>query len=246
MEGEPIGGDWARQALSRQFIARLAGAAYIITIIAGIFAEAYVRGGLRVPGDAAATAGSIAAHPTLYSAGILADLIMLAAYLVVTATLYQLFKPTSRLLSLAAAFFSLAGIAMLAAALTLLTAPLLLLGQPAYQHILPSPNQEALAYLSVQLHGRAYGLSGFFFGLYCMGIGRLAVRSRQLPATIGWLMGLAGAAFLLDATLRLVAPALRASVPDVVMLISLVGEGSLALWLTFKGLSQPHASRGSA
>jgi uncharacterized protein DUF4386 len=95
--------------------ARIAGAFYLITIIMGVFAEAFVRGALVVGDDAAATATNILAHEPLYRFGLAADLIMIACYIAVTLLFYGLFKPVSRSLSLLAAFFSLVGLAILAA-----------------------------------------------------------------------------------------------------------------------------------
>lgn len=86
-----------------------------------------------------------------------------------------------------------------------------------------------------RVHGAAYSLTGLFFGPYCALIGWLALRSRWLPAWIGWLMVLAGLVFVFDATVELVAPGLARQIPEVVMLVSLVGEGSLAVWLALVG-----------
>jgi hypothetical protein len=49
-------------------------------------------------------------------------------------------------------------------------------------------------------------------------------------------MVLAGITFVLHASIGLVAPALARGIPDAVMLISLLAEGSLALWLAVFGV----------
>ena len=54
--------------------ARAAGVLYLIIIIAGIFAEFFVRQSLIVPGDATATANNIMASEGLFRAGIAGDL----------------------------------------------------------------------------------------------------------------------------------------------------------------------------
>lgn len=107
--------------------ARIAGALYLITIVLGVFAEAFVRGTLIVRDDAAATATNILAHESLYRLGLAADLAMIACYIAVTLLFYVLFKPVSRGLSLLAAFFSLVGLAVLAANSLTHLAPLVLL-----------------------------------------------------------------------------------------------------------------------
>ena len=93
--------------------ARIAGVAYLVTIGAGIFAEVYVRGSILVANDPTRTAAKLLNDVALFRWGILADCIMLGAYLVVTAMLYRLLKPVCAGASLVAAFFSLMGIALL-------------------------------------------------------------------------------------------------------------------------------------
>lgn len=214
--------------------ARLAGLLYLGTIIGGIFAEVGVRGRLVVEGDGAATMRAIAAHPTLYRAGEVADLFMLCCYIAVTALLYGLFRNGGRLLSLAAAGFSLTGIAVLACAGIFHMAPLVLMGSNM-------TDRAALIPLSLSLHGQIYAISLVFFGFYCLLIGVLAIRSRQVPALIGALMTVGGLAHLLLRVTAMLSPELRALIPGPVGLLPLIGEAALAGWLVLFGVR--HADR---
>lgn len=204
--------------MTRNRQARAAGLAYIVTIAAGLFAEIVARGAARAE---LGSTGVLSAQEQLYRWGVLADLVMIAAYLAVTLLLYHLLKQTSAIGSMLAALFSLTGLAMLAAGMALLLAPL----------TAPDWAVEAL-----RLHGRLYECTGFFFGLYCLTIAWLLSRSGLTPRWVALLMGLAGAAFLGDSVLALAAPELARKVPDGVMLLSLLGEGALALWLTIFGI----------
>ena len=206
--------------------ARIAGFAYLITIASGLFAEVYVRASIR-SGDPIATGERFRDLEQLYRLGVLADGAMLISYVVVTAILYQLFKSVCPTLSFLAALFSMIGIAVLAASMTILLFPIYVDG--------PSTAFDAL-----RLHGAAYNLTGLFFGPYCALIGWLVLRSRSLPVWIGWLMLLAGATFVFDGSLELTAPAVAKRIPDAVMLISLVAEGSLAIWFAAFG-ARPRA-----
>jgi hypothetical protein len=58
-----------------QFYARIGGVLYLLIIAAGLFAEAFVRNRLVVPGDAAATASNITRHAFLFRLGIAADVL---------------------------------------------------------------------------------------------------------------------------------------------------------------------------
>jgi len=203
-------------------LARVAGLAYLTTIASGLFAEVYVRGSIR-SADPISTGERFVDLEQLHRLGVLADCLMLVSYVVVTVTLYRLLKPVNATVSLLAAFFSLIGITILTASMTILLAPIYLDGV-------------STAFDALRLHSAAFNLSSMFFGPYCGLIGWLVVRSRWLPAWIGWLMVLAGITFVLHASIGLVAPALARSIPDAVMLISLLAEGSLALWLAVFGV----------
>lgn len=201
--------------------ARIAGFAYLLTIACGLFAEAYVRASIRA-GDAIRTAEALRELEQLHRLGVLADGVMLMSYVVVTAMLYRLFRPVGATASLLAAFFSLIGIAMLAASMTIL--------------LLPMQSEWTIAHDALRAHGAAYDLTELFFGPYCALIGWLILRSRWLPAWIGWLMMAAGAVFVFDASVELAAPVVARRIPDAVMLISLLAEGSLAIWLATVGV----------
>lgn len=202
--------------------ARVAGLAYLITIASGMFAEVYVRAAIRT-GDVIGTGERLRDLEQLHRLGVLADGVMLMSYVVVTATIYRLFKPVSATVGFVAALFSVVGICVLATSMTILLLPLYVDGPLIASHALG-------------LHGAAYNLTGLFFGPYCVLIGWLVMRSRWLPRWIGWLMVLAGIAFVFDASVGLAAPEVARRIPEAVMLISLIGEGALAIWLAVFGV----------
>lgn len=216
--------------------ARIAGAFYLITIITGVFAEVFVRGALVVRDDAAATATNIMAHEPLYRAGLAADLIMIACYVVVTLLFYALFKPVGRSLSLLAAFFSLVGIAVLAANSLDHVAPLVFLGGAPSQGAFETNQLQALALMSLKMHARGYNIAGVFFGMYCILIGYLVVRSGFLPRVLGILMAIGGMTFLVSSFAIFLSPARAAGLPDIGMLGG-VAELSLSLWLMVMGVN---------
>ncbi len=77
-------------------IGRLAGALYLGTIVAGLFAEIGARGSLIVGNDAAAKATAILGNQALFRSGLVADLVMLACYIGVTTLFFEMFAPVSR------------------------------------------------------------------------------------------------------------------------------------------------------
>ena len=216
--------------------ARIAGVFYIITIIMGLFAEVFVRGTLVVRDDAAVTAANILANESLYRFGLAADLIMIACYIAVTLLFYVLFKPVSRSLSLLAAFFSLVGVAVLAANSLNHIAPLVFLGGAPYLSAFETTQLQALARVSLKMHGQGYSISAVFFGIYCVMLGYFVFRSGFLPRILGILMALGGLCFLTSSFLIFLSPTLAARLPDIGMLGG-IAELSLSLWLIVMGIN---------
>lgn len=216
--------------------ARLAGLLYLGTIVAGVLAELVFRGSLIVRGDAAATAVAIRAGPALFRASFVGDMVMLACYVGVTALFHAMFAPVSRRVSLTAAAFSMIGIAILATNGFFLLAVLRLLAAPSFlAAAIDAPQREAMAMLSLKLHGDGYDVSLVFFGVYCVMLGWLVWHSGFIPKLVGVLMALAGICYLTTSLADLAAPAVARALPPILMAPTLIGEAALAGWLVVFG-----------
>jgi hypothetical protein len=79
----------------------------------------------------------------------------------------------------------------------------------------------------------AHTTNFLFFGLYCLAIGYLIVRSRFLPNVVGVLMAGAGVAWLVTTW-----PWLAHAIAPVPVIVGLIGEGALMGYLLVKGLNE--------
>lgn len=151
---------------------RIAGALYLLTIVAGAVALS-LHGPLNV------------------AANIAAD----ACYVVVTLLLYDLFAPVNRGISFVAAIFSLTGCAV---------------GALSTFHLSGFP-----------IH------SLVFFGVYCLLLAYLILRSALLPRWVGVLMAIAGLGWL-----TYVEPSFAKSLfMPFLFTTGMLGEGSLTISL---------------
>lgn len=214
--------------------ARLAGLAYLVIFITGIFAEFAVRSRLIVTGDAAATAANILAAERLYRASLASEFLMLVADVLLVGLLYALFKGVSRNLALLAACFRLVHAAIVGANLLNSYKPLLLLKGAA-----PAP-ELALRALEAQAFGYTIGL--VFFGVHCLLLGALVWRAGFLPRVLGALLVVAGLGYLVDGF----AQTLLANYADyegvfeaTVFGPAFVGELAFCLWLLIRGVRVP-------
>jgi Domain of unknown function (DUF4386) len=218
---------------SPRFKARIAGVFYLLTILTRMFVEIFVRKRLVVLDNAAATATNILAHQPLWRWGFAADIVAFASYAALTALLYELFKPVNRSLSLVAAFFSLVACVVQSMSSLFHLAPLVLLGGAPFLKVFTVEQLQALALVFLRLRAAAYHNIGLvFFGLYCLLVGILILRSRFLPRILGVLMALAGLSYVL-----FLSPALARSLQPYILVFPGVGQISLTLWLLAIGLN---------
>lgn len=215
--------------------ARLAGALWLMVVFAGGFAF-FAVSTLLVEGDAAATAAKITASEPLFRLGLVANLAAGAFYLGVTVLLHALLKPVGRSLSLLAASLGVAGVAAGAAASLLQLAPLLVLGGAPFLGPFSAEQLQALALAFLRLAVQGGSIGMLFFGLQCVLLGYLIVRSTFLPRLLGVLLGVGGMSYVVSSLANVLAPALGAQLAPFILPAALIGEGSLCLWLMIRGV----------
>src|SRR5207237_405880 len=93
---------------SPQVYAKIAGVIWLIVALLAPFGEFFVRQGLIVPGNVAATAEKIVPSQLLFRAGFATDLVVFVIDVALPALLYVLFRPVSLTLVLVMAFARLA------------------------------------------------------------------------------------------------------------------------------------------
>ena len=220
--------------LSPRTMARMTGAFYLLTVVAGIIAQAFISERLVVSGDAATTAGNITAHKPLFQLGFTIYLIEMAAQIVMTVLFYYLLKPVSRSASLLAAVFSLVGCTIKTLSRLFYFAPLLILGGHAqYLSVFDAGQLNALALLFLEVNDRAAGMALAFFGFYGLVKGYLVLRSTFLPRFLGALTLLGGVGWL-----TFLSPSLGTRAFPIVAGVGILGAIATILWLLIAGVNE--------
>jgi hypothetical protein len=217
-------------------LAKVAGFLYLIMILAGGFAEAYVREGFTVSGNAAATALNILASEQMYRFGFMADLVTLIAGTIISLIFYVLFKPVNRNLSLLALLFSVLAGAVMAINLLNQLAPLLLLHNSSYLNAFTMDQLQTFSLFFLNLQSQGYGISLLLFAFYFPIIGYLVYKSEFLPRILGVIYAIAGIGYLANSLAMFLFPHLTAYLFPYVLLPAFIGESSMCLWLITKGL----------
>ena len=219
--------------VSPRSVARMAGALFLITMVAGVLAQGGISERLIVHGDAAATAANILAHVALYRLAFAIYLIEMACQIGMTVLFYELLKPVSRSVSLLAATFGLIGCTIKTLARLFFIAPVLILGGAHYLTVFNAEQLNAIALVSLRVNYMAETIAMVFFGLNTLTTGILVFRSTFLPRILGVLGAVGGIGWLL----YLYEP-LAARLEAFILAAAFIGALASVAWLLVVGVDE--------
>jgi hypothetical protein len=216
--------------------ALIAGFGYLGILIANTVALSGVDG-LIVRGDAATTAGRIAASGSLFHLGIASWIVVLALDVLVAWALWVFLEPAGRHLSMLAAWFRLLFVAVAGSALVSLFAVPSLLASGGATVFAPG-QLDALTTLLLDPYEHGFNIGFVFFGLHLLCVGILVLASDQAPRLLGILLLVASGGYFVDSFASILLPG-YANEPALfvafVAVPALVAEYSLTFWLLVRG-----------
>ena len=224
--------------LSPRKAARVAGVLYLIVIVAGVFAQLYVRSKLIVPGDAATTANNIMANEGLFRLGFVSDLIMITCFLLLPLALYVLLKPVNKNLALLMVLFVLASVPVSFINLLNHFTPLLLLSGADYLTVFEASQLHAQVMLSLNLFEAGYLIAQIFHGLWLLPLGYLVYKSGYFPRILGVLLMIACFGFLIESLQYFLFPGYEV-ITYPALAVTPIAEFSFCGWLLVKGAKIP-------
>jgi len=168
-------------AAGQRTAAKVAGIAYLVTVLVVVTANFAIHDKLNVTGDANATAQKIVAHETLFRTGIAMDLLYCIGSIALIVALYVILEPAGRGVAILSTLWKLVYVlAWMVMTISLFDALRLVKGA-GYLHVFEPDRLNALAklYLSARFD-RYYG------GLLLFALGGVAaswlwVKSRYIP-----------------------------------------------------------------
>jgi hypothetical protein len=223
------------EASQAQKYARIAGALYVVSLVAGGFGETHVPQSLRIAGDLAGTAHKMAVSVGMFRASFAAYLLEASCDLTLTVLLYALLRPVSRTVSLLAACFGLFSTAVFAAGEIFYFTAALPVVDADVARVIPPDVQATMTYLSLTIYGYVFGIFAAFYGIATVLRGYLVFRSSYLPRALGVILILGGVSFVAENFLIVLVP--RYNIPYIIlpMMLAMV---SMALWLLIKGVDR--------
>ena len=226
--------------------ARIAGFWYVLLALTAPLGLIYVPARIRVPGDAAATAENLRSMESLFRLGIGSELLHQAIGIFVALALFRLFKPVDEWLarqvlilgSLVSVPIMFTNVLNDIAALALAKGGAFLARGGASLAAFDRAELDALAYFFLQLHGYGVTVASIFWGLWLLPFGLLVVRCGFIPRILGYLLWVAGSAYVLEAFARLVMPPLVPYVSRIALPLELA-ELPIVFWLAIWGARTP-------
>ena len=218
--------------------ARFAGLLYLLLGITAPVALMYVPSKLIVAGDATATAERIRNSEGLLRLGIGTELFHQVTVIFLTLALYQLFKAVNqRQAALLVVLGSLVSVPIMFANVLNDVAALTLAKGAPFLAVFERAELDALSYLFVRLHSNGITVASIFWGLWLIPFGILVIQSRFIPRFLGYLLFIAGGAYVLSAFSTLVLPAIRPFVDQFALLFEM-GELPIIFWLLIWGAKE--------
>lgn len=212
------------------------GFLYLIVIVCAGFSQGVVRETVYVAGDAAATSARILDAGSMFSWGLITDLIAFSTDVAISILFYLMFKQVNKPLALIAAAFRLVAHPAIAS--------LNLLNHYAAKYVLTNSGFAAefqieqlqqAAMFFMDAHHMGYLIAGVTFGLHCMILGYLIVQSGFIPRLLGFLMIAASFGYLIESFGFILFPELKTQLALVVGVSAALGEVGLCIWLMIKG-----------
>jgi hypothetical protein len=140
----------------------------------------------------------------------------------------------SKTLAIAAAAFRLTQAAVLGFNLLNYYVPLLLLNGIIYTNTFGAEQLNALVMLFIEMHSHGYDIGLLFFGISCLILGHLVVKSHYFPKILGYGLVVSGVVYMTGTIMRFLYPG-YVSIITPIYIVPLVAELSFCLWLLVKG-----------
>lgn len=215
--------------------ARVAGFAYLITILLGIFSVGFVESNLIVAGDNAATVHNIMANQLLFRIGITGEIMMYVLVVLLAWALYIILKTVNSNLALLALLWRL-GEAIIGGGVTVLSGliPLLLLNGEA---IFEVEQLQALVGLFLDVRSAGLDVVLIFIGMGGTVFFYLFFKSKYIPRILAaW-----GILTYLSMLILSFASILIPNFPEAIKMAFFAPGGlfeiTIGLWLLVKGVN---------
>lgn len=217
-------------------LASIAGIFYLLVAIFGGFAEGFGDPKMYVAGNAAATAANVLANSGLVRLIVTAHLVNAIVFTLTAMTLYILLQHVNKSVAKVMLIF-----VALSAGITTLNAVFQFEGlqvatNSSYVDAFGAAGSNALVLLLLDIQHYGTFSAQVFFGLWLAPLGYLAYRSGLFPKTLGIVLILAAACYLVDLLAAFLVPDLARQIHSFIVIVPAIAEIWMVLYLLVVGV----------
>ncbi len=220
---------------SNKNIGRLAGVAYLILVITGIFSLMYVPSQIYVSGDPATTASNIKSMEMLFRIGMAVEMTSFVAFLLLPLILYKLFHQHNRTASVLMVSFAVVSVPVSFSSILHEFAAL----ERVTSTVLPNSEVEAAVMLDMKSYFKGHLVAQIFWALWLFPLGYMIYKTRLLPRILGVFLMLGCLGYLIDFYGRVIFPDYRYfPLASYITIPASIGEIGTCLWLLIMGAKE--------
>ena len=212
-----------KSKISPRTVAILAGVGFLMSFVGALFAS------LKVDIE------TLAIDPNTIMIGVFGFLIAILGDIVRAWAFYVYFKPISKSLAVASAWFMLIHDAIFGAALINLILGSVLFSGADYLTVFDPGQLKALSLLFSEVYVYGFQIGLFFFSFHLGLLGYLVFKSSYIPKILGILLYLASFGYLVNSVGIIVSPGFPEIFCTVFIGPCLLGELVIVIWLAVKG-----------
>jgi hypothetical protein len=222
--------------------ARIAGLLYLVIVFCGFFYLRYVPTKLIVPDNLSATIGNIRNSETLFRLSILVEIISDLFFLLLSLTLYKLFKTVDKACSLLMVIFVAISIIISFIDLQNRLAVLTLLNKAANSKMFTPDDLKAQVLLYLDFYRNGILIGEIFWGLWLFPLGYLILKSGFLPKALGILLIAGCFGYLINSIGSFLFPHYNETIiSGYITFPASIGELCLCVWLLIFGVKTKEA-----
>lgn len=218
--------------------ARVTGLLYLLLALTGMLGFLLIRPQIVDPADPAGTIGQLVTHETLARTGVVLEMGVVVSQVLVALWFFRLFRRVDDMLAASIAVLGLMNaVAVLGSAAALLTA--VEIGTDATA----TPDPASAVGILTLLSERFWTIGNVFFGLWLVPMGLAVLRSRWMPAALGWVLLAGGGGYVLSALVLSLVPGWQA-LANVLVVPATVGEVWMMGYLLVVGVRRREPAAG--
>jgi Domain of unknown function (DUF4386) len=217
-------------------LARISGVLYLLVGIFGGFAEGFIEPRMYAAGNAATTAGNVVANAGLVRMGVVADLLNATVWVFLGITLYLLLKHVNKSVAMAMVVLVAIGASIVCLNAVFEFEGLRIATGAVNLAAFGTAGSNAIVLLLLDIQHYGIFIAQIFFGLWLVPLGYLVYKSGMFPKTLGILLIVGGACYLVDLLAQFLVPDFGLKIHAFITIPSAIAEISMVVYLLVIGV----------